>query len=166
MGLDIVAYSKVVDFGPLDEETSTGEDMVRVDDAGFGRHAPLIPGHAYGKGDDSKEFHFRAGSYGGYNEWREWLCQIAHGVTPDTIWHNSDKYKDLAFFELIEFSDCDGVIGSVAAKKLLADFEDYEAKVNAAMETPRPDYVWFKDRYADWRKAFRLAADDGVLLFC
>lgn len=66
-------------------------------------------------------FDFRAGSYGTYGGWRNWLENIVVIEHPE------------AFAELIHFSDCEGTIGPVVCEKLWRDFARYadEAKYAA-----------------------------------
>lgn len=107
--------------------------------------------------------HFRAGSYSGYNAWREWLAKTIHGVTPQTIWDNPDQYIGKPFYELIEFSDCEGTIGPKISAKLAEDFRNYFADIDSLDETD--DVDCYKTKYRDWQKAFELAANTGAVCF-
>ena len=97
--------------------------------------------------------HFKAGSYGGYNEWRETLCRIAIGTSPKEVWARPDAYRDQSLYELIDFSDCEGVIGAKTCAKLAVDLAELEA---------HRDEIW---NYGGWLKAFQKAADHGFLVF-
>lgn len=63
------------------------------------------------------------------------------------------------FWELINFSDCEGIIGPVVSAKLARDFQEYQEKANSQLT----DYDL--ERYNSWRQAFELAAENGVVRF-
>ena len=60
---------------------------------------------------------------------------------------------------MINFSDCEGVIGPKTSAKLAKDFAEFQAQADA-----HPD-DWFRDLYTTWRRAFELASDDGAVGF-
>src|SRR3972149_5024711 len=100
MGLDITATSKIA-------KTRAGLDntihlCINKD----------FPEQADGYYTYAEKLSFRAGTYSSYNQWRDQLAQLAQG----------------AFLELINFSDCEGAIGSKTSTKLLKDFQDHEQK--------------------------------------
>jgi hypothetical protein len=174
MGLDIYAYSKIV------EETEVSKNQKRLEELGlsergeeimsietFDEHAykGLSPG-TYFTTDQSESFSFRAGSYSGYNQWRSVLSQTMLGVSPEQVWTNPDEWKDRPFFGLINHSDCDGAIGGPVAKSLYRDFVEYKKKAESYTGDPlNEDNGWFVEVYLDFLKAFELAADDGILVF-
>lgn len=105
---------------------------------------------------------FRAGSYSGYNRWREWLAQRVHGVMPSRIWDHPKTYEGKPFFELIHFSDCEGAIGPKTSAKLAKDFEEHRIEV-CGNTTAGDGYV---ELYEDFAKAFKRAAEtDGFVIF-
>lgn len=115
----------------------------------------------------TEELGFQAGSYSGYNRWRENLCLFAHGVDPETIWFAEDVWEGKPFFELILFSDAQGTIGPETSAKLAKDFAFYELHcLSRAQEIPdEGEREWFIEKYEDWRAAFELAAQDGFVIF-
>jgi len=156
MGLDITAYRQLV----LAENQSADD----VDELKFYENSSF-PGRAEGlnldalyKREPDKSFGFRAGSYGRYNKWRDQLSLMAHGITAAEFWKLDDQPS--AFRELIDFSDCEGVIGPVVAAKLAEDFAEYQPKADAYGD----DHYW-REKYAEWRKAFEMAADGGAVDF-
>ncbi len=172
MGLDISAYSKLVEAP--DAEREPGGELVDYNnyrDFYFnpdfpGRERGLVEGMAYKLGDESHGF--RAGSYGGYSAWREELAKLA-GYAPET--RPSDEYEkrfphfgsanragEGPFYEQILFSDCDGTIGPVVSAKLAKDYAEYAAKAEAV-----GGHFW--DLYQEWQKAFQIAADGGAVSF-
>lgn len=83
-----------------------------------------------------------------------WRALAGHD-NAEAVWNG--KANGEAFVELINFSDCEGVIGAEVAKKLAADFAAYQDKAG--------DKGDFARVYASWRKAFELAADGGAVCF-
>lgn len=156
MGLDITAIQR--------PERCDEEEGYHVWDGGFpGRLEGMEPGPY---ADDGSESHgFRAGSYSGYNAFRDWLCRAVHGRSAESVWSERERTGSTPsgpFMELIDFTDCDGSIGPLVAAKLARDFADHEAAV-LAQATGRNE--WFAETYRDFRRAFELAADTGVVIF-
>lgn len=60
-------------------------------------------------------------SYSGYRAWREWLAALVD-VTPEQVW---DTHQAGPFSELIDFSDCEGMLGTEVCAKLAKDFADH-----------------------------------------
>lgn len=160
MGLDISYYERLL---PANNATQEDRDNGEVQDW-YVAHPDYetLDGldYKYVRGIGNRG-HFRAGSYGGYNAWRQWLASIVHGVEPREIWNNPDKYKGQPFYELINFSDCEGVIGPKTSAKLAKDFADYQAQIDAMPD----DESWFKHAYKEWRHAFETAANTGFVEF-
>jgi hypothetical protein len=162
MGLDISAFSRLTpaENVPCDEHGHPidWEHFVR-----FTRgHLQLSAEHDYGHANDlrvgiyswERELNFRAGSYSGYNDWRNWLAQRAGWPSAPDLW--KAKPATGPFVELINFSDCEGLIGPRVSKKLLHDFEQN-------CHTIAKDYNG--QLYLKWFKAFELAADGGAVWF-
>lgn len=157
MGLDITAYRDIQrlrdtpDDGDYDYPSEfrvyvNGYFLARADGLTDGIYSTKEPVHR-----------FRAGSYSGYNRWRRALSMMVNGVAPEVVWDNPDKYPTMV--ELIHFSDCEGVIGPKTSAKLAAEFAAHQDKADAV------DDEYFRERYADWRKAFELASQNGVVDF-
>lgn len=120
---------------------------------------------------------FRAGSYSGYGMWREELAKLAGwpAIPHDTSFFSStprieNKHAPSAweaeegpFWELINFSDCEGTIGPVTSAKLAKDFESHQHLVDGLTLGSDEDTEWFRERYADWRAAFEMAAMSGAV---
>lgn len=111
-------------------------------------------------------------SYSGYNHWREWLAKLA-GYPEQEFEEFGAKRKSHAastwygpvnngpFYELINFSDCEGVIGSEAAAKLAKDFAEWDERAKAADQVGGMNY----DLYQKWRHSFEQAAQNGAVDF-
>lgn len=156
MGLDITAFKNAVQVPNEDEDGRSVYPADKTLDRLDG-----MPRGSY-KGED--EIGFRAGSYSGYNNWRTSLCRAALGVNPDVVWSNATEWQGKPFFELINFSDCEGAIGPVTSKKLAQDFTAEREKVKAGLNG-MPDADWFWSRYDLWEKAFTLASESGFVIF-
>jgi len=109
-----------------------------------------------------------AGSYGGYNRWREQLAELAGYPAGDYEQYGRTYQSHCVpcwngeagpFSELINFSDCEGVIGASVSAKLAKDFADFQPKADAH-EDDR-----FRMKYAEWRQAFEMASDSGAVDF-
>ena len=169
-GLDVTAYGKLtpVPAPRLGKDGEpVGERELRLEPADFPeRFAGLAAGRVYRY---AETYSFRAGSYSGYNAWRNELAKLAgYGQTPArsldgqtelrydaTVW----KLKKGPFWELIDFSDAEGVIGPAACKRVHQDFLQYRAAAAA-----HPD-DYFRVSYEDWMKAFAMCANGGAIVF-
>lgn len=158
MGLDISAYKQLAvvpnpeldeDGYPVndDQEWIPGESMVWSETHFPGRGEGIDAKTVYSYADTLS---FRAGSYSGYNTWRRTLEQFK---------------GEVAFQELIDFADNEGVIGYVVAKKLANDFVQYEteAKTYTASLGEYGQY-WF-GLYQEWKDAMIFASDNGAVEF-
>lgn len=166
MGLDITAYRQLqpAPHAKVDEDgnpeewgkyTAISPAIIAYTEEHFpGRTAGL----AAGVYSFAEEHGFRAGSYGGYNQWRNWLSIAAGHGSARSVW--DDGKTEGPFLELINFSDCEGVIGPQVAAKLAKDFADNESAILKGDHE-----VWFVKLYREWRKAFEMAADGGCVDF-
>lgn len=158
MGLDITAYRQLKQ---ATDAEARGEDGEIKYEEGYAWIFPNsdFPGRACEFKDGAysfdEEYWFRAGSYSGYNAWRAALSDLAGYPSVDYVWNGATG----PFSELIDFSDCEGALGTAASAKLAKDFADFQEKADA-----HPD-EWFREKYAAWRTAFEMAADGGAVAF-
>lgn len=105
--------------------------------------------------------------YGGYNRWREELAKLAgYEAVPREQYGHTEMLHAAAcwggatgpFAELINFTDCDGVIGPVVAARLLADFKAFDSK--ASELDPH-----FYSVYREFLHCFEMAAQGGAVHF-
>jgi hypothetical protein len=181
MGLDITAYSRLKHIGKHAEECEEQYDPETYDrihvhayaytefpDSFRGipivgtkhyRSSEFIEGGCYAITDETETHRFRAGSYSGYNRWREDLARQFNPapITFDRGPRMAKPEPEKPFYELIWFADNEGTIGPEAALDLLADF-DLHVNLYEGDEYAR-------SKYADWHKAFKLAADGGLVDF-
>ena len=182
MGLDISAYKKATFIRERGNREDGDEQWPAVT---YLYANPDFPGRADGMQDGlydvgghtrfgleadrdkDHQLHFRAGSYSGYNAWREKLCWFALGLQPDAIWRGKDeKYAGKPFIELINFADNEGLIGPQTSAKLARDFQtNGEAIKEKAKRELGPEADWFCNLYDTWQKAFELASGEGCVHF-
>ncbi|WP_416186824.1 DNA cytosine methyltransferase [Enterobacter roggenkampii] len=105
--------------------------------------------------------------YGGYYWWRNELAEMAgypvgeyesgHGKEANHFGGvlNSDSGP---FYELINFSDCEGFIGTAVATKLLADFKTFHDKAEEIGDR-------FFEQYKHWQSAMEMASSNGCISF-
>ena len=165
MGLDITAYEKLERIhAPTNYWCEEHEEEVQLYNLSefHEQAAPSLEGdHAddyvrYGcfKSVELK-FGFRAGSYTGYNEWRERLCRVALNMSTRQLW---DHPKEGPFVELLHFPDNEGVIETSVCAKLSKDFVDHRERISKLAED-----TWFMEKYDCWARAFKLASVSGAV---
>jgi hypothetical protein len=160
MGLDISVIAQLEpapkDLSDEDLETM---DLYHLYNPGIKRDGSVKEGYYSGE----RVFHFRAGSYSGYGEFRRQLCRKMLGVDPEVVLKNERSYQGKPFFELISFSDCEGFIGTDICAKLAKDFEEHRGKLPAADDE---EYARLLQDYESWTEAFKKAVwHNGVVRF-
>lgn len=115
-----------------------------------------------------ESFGFKAGSYSGYNHWREQLAELSNWKLSSyerygKKWpsHAASAWKatEGPFWELIYFSDCEGIIGPKTSAKLHGDFVAFQHKADTHLG------AYFLDRYNDFAFAFEMGAKNGCVTF-
>lgn len=178
MGLDITAYKGIEKVDCVFDEHGDPIDPLTREYVDYDARAyvnPDFPGRADGVEDKGvyrakDSMHFRAGSYSGYNGWRDELAKVA-GYQLGSYEQYGQTYQSHAasawdvtggpFWELICFSDCEGVIGPVVSAKLAKDFAEWDERVKTYSE----GRIWFYELFQEWRAAFEMAADSGMVNF-
>jgi hypothetical protein len=134
MGLDITYYLGLQEVDAVFNADGEPIDPQTRKPLGFDYYQPIPnPHYERDEGLVGKIYRFdetdgfRAGSYGGYNQWRDELAKLA-GYPP----HPREKHslhqssacevQSGPFWELLTFSDCEGTIGPKIATKLAKDF--------------------------------------------
>jgi len=169
MGLDVVYYSKIEEkCKTTDAHEDVDIDIVNADCFDY-QLGSLKKELVYKTTSVSEAGSFRSGSYGSYNQWRKELATML-GYDIERVWeefdniieNNGDNYEYLKmkpFYELISFSDCEGVIGSEISKKLYDDFlkfDEHAQKIKIHN---------FYEHYKYWTNAFKVASKNGLVLF-
>lgn len=163
MGLDIIAHEVVKLTAPhMCGAECDGEHVLAFVYDGMERSlAGLKPGRCYRP--SGRTVSFRAGSYLGYDTWRNDLCRAVLGIDARTVWADPDAYADSPFIELIYFADNEGTVGPVACANLADDFAAYEQQALCYLLSCSE---WHAEQYRLWQEAFELAADGGLVRFC
>jgi hypothetical protein len=163
MGLDISAFKGLVDTGrkydPEDDYNWQIERGLYIN-PDFPHRADEFNGvNLY---SFEGEIHFHAGSYSGYSHWRAELANLA-GYNANYHDPNWAVPESGPFVELVNFSDCEGTLGTAVCKKLAKDFADFQDTVDAMPNAMDNEY--FKQLYTEWREAFEYASDGGAVCF-
>ncbi len=175
MGLDVTAYRKLTKLdvvfdtegAPIDPATREPVDYclrayINYD---FPGRADELENHAVYRSEEWMRGW--SGGYGRYNHWRNTLAKVAgwplgsyqqYGQKWDSYAASAWDATSGPFWELICFSDCDGVIGAAVSAKLAKDFAEHDEKAKAEGDA-------FYEQYALWRKVFEMAADGGAVHF-
>jgi len=178
MGLDVTAYSNIKPLRPYRDDNidyDAGErnffTFSAFPHAAAGlmdatvqstTHADLVADYVYDvNGGEAHSWSCRA--YSHYNRFRASLAAFA-GYEPEEMWNDPEGFSDRPFFELVNFSDCDGCIGPVASRALLEDFAEHRDAYRAARDDVGERYS-FSYFYDEFIEGLRLAADNGVLNF-
>jgi hypothetical protein len=163
MGLDISAYINVKEVPA--SEVELDEDGYPVDDDKYrkfyinphfdGRAEPFKSDAFYTCESPDPDIDFHR-SYGGYSSLRHQLAEFVNYNIND-VW--DETITNGPFVELINFSDCEGTIGTVVSAKLAKDFAEYQSKANGMDE-------YFVKFYNTLREIFSIAAsNNGVVIF-
>lgn len=164
MGLDIIAYSKLKKnecLSAISEEDRKDLDinclimsplLTEIEKAFPGRAEPLkYNGDIYTCGSHKE---YSIGAYGTYG----WFRQVLETFSEDCD----------CFDELINFSDCEGVIGSAVSEKLYEDFssnaESFEQWVYQKYSVVEGELLL--RIYYKFESAFEIAKDGGAVEFC
>ena len=105
---------------------------------------------------------FEAGSYSGYNEFRDELSELALGISADKLWTNPDPHMGKPFVELLLIPPYANAIGPVTSAKLLKDFNCYLAAARKRWRSKST--AWLLENYMDFRRAFQIAKGNGFVV--
>lgn len=176
MGLDIYSHSRLHYVGHHDERPD-GDEHYEQHIHAYAYEAfphallgiPDVRMNAFADGESfldagcfertvaTREYNFRAGSYGGYNAWRH---DLAEQFNPYRDNGQKSPNPEGPFYELLWFAGNEGTIAELAAISLLTDFRQFEAEYRAVHD----EYA--VDGYMSWMRACELAADGGLIQFC
>ena len=172
MGLDLTGYSGITKLSEEDAAKVCDEDGDLLDDGSYFRPMLNDAFPLQGEGlEDNATYAFteaeecNAGSYGSYGLWRDRLAELA-GYEP-VVGHSRPHAAacwarpEGPFSDLINFSDCEGTIGTAACMRIAADFDKFEDAARCVGRTdPR-----FYERYQEIHQIFKLGADRGAVDF-
>ena len=162
MGLDITAYSQLKDTGrPFDWDTDEGNAYIPGNIPDFAKRCvEFTPRNAFEYEDT---LYACVGAYSYYGAWREKLAKLA-GYSPLTEERRPYSAGAWAategpFWELLDFTDGDGVLGTAVCQKLAEDFANYEASARLLGDE---DFLY---TYLQFKAAVELASDGGAVVF-
>ena len=150
MGLDITAYKNI-------KIIESEEPEYYFSNTGFPQSNMIDFENKEIQINFDEEFDFRAGSYGGYNKFRNELCISANNISDEELWASKDE--SLKFYWLINFTDCDGYIGTSYCDILYDEFCKYEDEVKLKLNE------YFHETYDNFKEAFRLGQESGLVSF-
>lgn len=189
MGLDIRAYSHINIVGTAAEYNEALEESwetpVDVNQDWISPHFPHAVPEGYEPDSyilwhytaETEDHGFRAGSYSGYGLFRSTIAGAFLGTDDLYTSHTQERddwdvvYKSVGmpFYELVNFSDCEGIFFGPVCEKLYQDFvthrAEYEDYVNNRNPYPAWETEYFMSRYDDFTRAFDLARHDGLVSF-
>jgi len=166
VGLDVSYYTSVKfvrklreDEEYFDRNENCNGDMRHLCPVDFTRQADGVDGIYAVEGEVS----FRVGSYSYYNHWRDQLAQLIGESSAAAVWEKSDAGKDGPFYDLIHFSDCEGVIGPQTCDRLAQSFDVWRDR--AQEHGKKIGDRDFFTTYEEFRTAFKAAAGHGCVDF-
>lgn len=160
MGLDVTAYTRLtrVDNPQMDEYGEPIQALVKFyDNPDFPNRIAGVEGGVWYDADDSK--HLFCGGYGSYGHWRRELAKLAGYASIDAAWGRNSG----PFWELLNFSDCEGTLGTEVAKKLYSDFIAFDERAKKVGYDGV--HHMFYTHYQAFKEAMRMAADGGAVKF-
>jgi hypothetical protein len=189
MGLDIRAYSNIKRVENQSITNCESDNLIKIWTDNFPDHCEFEDGY-YDETHTTREYHFSAGSYRSYNKFRDILSYLIHGVPASTIWEDEYSYQSKPFVEMLNFSDCEGIIGTLFSEKLYHDFKDNRDRfirnlrheVDFTKETEDPlafetefsiqvyqftedEILEYIEEYDEWLKVYAIAMDNGIVMF-
>jgi hypothetical protein len=178
MGLDIRAVNKIITKQTEPEAFELGIIMNEEPDQFYIN--PDFPDHTseygtkpgvveYIKSEESTTESFRAGSYSGYNKWRNLLSLALLGVKAETAWENVSKYQSYPAWGIINFSDCEGAFDSVKSNNVHEELVDNRDKFVSYIKNDTDigdmDTEHYIETYDGMIRCFKLASEAGVLIY-
>jgi hypothetical protein len=107
-------------------------------------------------------------AYTSYGHWRDLVAQASCGMTTEALWGHLEVLDPdtVPFYELLNFSDCEGTVGPLAAAELASDFTD-EARERFVRSLPEGMDPWSREHFLEawdgWRRGVALAAQSGLI---
>jgi hypothetical protein len=184
MGLDVHAYSNIKRKEIQDSEDY---DSILIFHDEFNRCE--LPEGRYEETPSSEYYLISCRAYSNYNRFRDTLSKAVFGVPASSVWEDLEKYQDQHFFEIIYFTDCDGVIGPKVNEKLYGDFvanrervlRNLKGEIDFLKETEdelalEPEFIldlgltedtisYLMEVYDLFTKAFMIGKENGVVLY-
>ena len=116
------------------------------------------------------KINFRAGSYSGFGFWREILAKM-HDIELEAMegFGGAKEWtEDEPFYELLNHSDCEGVLTPKQSRELQEDFnQGYSpAKLRKLVQNVE-DLAYWEEKFSEWKKAIQHSVDANCTIqFC
>jgi len=152
MGLNIAGYSNIRNIEKFDVN---GDWRTCLFSDGYEQsNMPETEGYIKFDYDESKDISF---SYSTYDSFRNSLSLKSNGMTEEELWNSNNK--NLKFYYIINFSDCEGYIGTSYCKILYDEFTKYEEDIIPLFDN------YYKGIYLNLKEIFRLGSNNGFVDF-
>jgi len=169
MGLSIRAISRAM-FVECDGNAVPGDpDGEPCDHDATVRSFPLkregLKSGCYVTGKGGRSFSFEI-AYSHYARWFDELYQMVYGVDANGVYRDFRSYRGKPFVEFVNVpSSSDGpTIGPKTSAKLHGDFAAFARKAKKHF-TQTEELAWMWEIYKDFRKAVKIASDDGLVCY-
>ncbi len=175
MGLDICVYQNLTPMDPEEYNLDSGglpisrKDGEPLGDFILPFSAPCFDARCLDL-EHSLYFydgcaHERIGGYGYYGRWRFVLSEFS-----EWLMETAPTLRAPPFFELINFSDCEGFLGTEVCRRLASHFEKYDEKVDeffAQLDEKSREYEdTFGGIWETMGRLFEMAKERGAIQFC
>lgn len=168
MGLDVTAYKNLRKSERQDQDDEYElECAVRIYKKQFPQNCMDFEADVVYEADEAIDG--PSIGYIRYGYWRNRLAQLAgypsldsEPETPHAAWVWKNR-PDGRFAELINFSDCEGCIGTAVAKKIATDFAEFQPSIDLLVHNRENEQ--FKNLYAEFRKVFEFASNNGLVRY-
>lgn len=172
MGLVITAYSNAcLTSAAVYVEGDGIVDAVTKDPTHLNYVAPYVNPDFPGRADEissrsvyqyeRQSIAFK-GSYSTYSRFRDNLAKFAGA--PDAQWYWDHDPTIMPFYDMIQFSDCEGTLGKLSCERLLRGFEYLQPRLNR-LNMPFEEAEEFRKQYLDIMNGLRVAVCNGFLTY-
>jgi hypothetical protein len=146
---------------------------------GFNRAESMESGW-YCLTDKTEKTEFFSSSYGAYNDFRRHLAKGVIGVSPESVWEDTESFRYGPLYELINFADNEGIIGTEECKRIYDSlvlgrdkFMEYYDNFTEEWEKANPlnpeqkiisdNNKWIAKCYDKFVDGFGIGADNGIV---
>lgn len=161
MGMSVSVYTNI-----KKSTEDTGDFYAYVDAEQWLDRIKNLEEYAWYTGDYHDDLYF-GHSCSDHTWFRNKLSSLVLDREVDDFTEIIDDNLDMAFIELINFSDCEGTMDWETCEKLFRDFVDWEERMQEEFPIENsPNMIenrMFRTRYYLWMNAFAVAKNNGVL---
>jgi hypothetical protein len=164
LGIRAVSKAKFVECsGYVDEEAGECCDHDVANSFPLGQEGLKTGCYVPGKGGRSFSFEIH---YSDYVRWFDELYRMLYGVDVEGICGQFRRYRGKPFIKFVDVPCAsDGqTIGPKMSAKFHGDFVTFAHKARKHF-TQTEELTWMWDVYRDFRKAFKIASNDGFVCY-